>query len=855
MAALRGRLGYIVAAVVLILVPLVFLWEMAIEGREPDAPDTQAARPLGVWAREATETLDELPLWCPAIFSGMPSHGSFIHTPSSPFDPTRWMRLPFENNRGMRYYVSLLLGAAALYILFVRRRFAPAAALIGTLAFVLTPYSIGLIAAGHSTKLQALYLAPLIFLAIDVLLVRRSLFAAGLLAFAVAVQAWNNHPQITYYSLLLGGLYLLLILVFDRPAQWRGRGLAAGLALGLAAVALGIGLVMEPYASVIEYAPYSIRGGAGALAAGDGGGGAGWDYATAWSFPPEELITFFFPAWFGLAGEPYWGRLPFTQSTHYFGITVLVLALAGVMMGRGRRRWILLSLSLFVLLAGFGRYIPVIYRPLYELLPFFDRFRVPSMMYAFLPLLMGMLAAEGVAAILERAGATGAERTRGGGRVAARGAHREQGAASRGTALRLPSRASGWRWLLLALPLLVLWLVVGEGLTDALLSGGAFVKGGETARGVPAHYTELVSSRAALLRDSVALGLLFAGLIGALIEGLRRRMLPGWAAGVLLCAAVAADLWITDLRFYHPVARAQTQAILKEDPLIRFLRETEPPFRIAPLSRQMQEFQSNRYAAFGLESIGGYHPAKLRIYQDLIDAGAIVSFPVLSMLNVQYLVLDVSLAERGFPLVTTVAGPGGDQFVHRNPGMCPRAWFVDEVRTSADAEALLAGLSDPAFNPRRTALMIEAEAGLRPDSLGHGEVRLLDEAGRPLPFEYGPHEILLPVRVQGPRPGLLVFSEIHYPPGWRATIDGRPEAIRRVNHVLRAMWVPPGDHEVRMVAVHPALTRGIAASRISGVIVVGLLASGVWSWWRARSRRDALPAARPVDADAPQARA
>ncbi len=842
MIRLEGRRAHALAIAILALVPLVFFAEMIFEGKEPAAPDTQASRPLSVWGERTEEAIGEVPLWCPGIFSGMPSFGSFIYTPSSPFDLTRLLRQPFRASRGMRYYVTLLLGAGALYALLSIRRLAPPAALIGTLAFVMTPYAFGLVAAGHATKLQALYLAPLVFLAIEWLLARRSLLMTGLLAAAIAFQLWNNHPQISYYTLLLGGLYFLLVLAFDRPQGWTGRRLGVGVALAVLAIALGVGLVMDPYAAVMEYTPYSVRGATGGLE-GEAETGAGWDYATAWSFPPEESISFLFPSWFGLEGELYWGRLPFTQSTHYFGITILILAIAGVVLGTGRRRWILLAISLFVLIVGFGRHLPLLYWPMYELLPYFSRFRVPSMIYALLPLFAGMLAAVGAQALLRAPAArvTGARarpdpipgprEAKGAGKGKTARASREAGPAAGGRV---------WRWLLLALPIALLWFVLRSPIQQAFAGAGAFVKAGEAGRLAGSDLAALAAARAGLLWGTVALGLLFVGLMAALFEGRRRGLLSGPMAAAALVLLVTADLWIVDRKFYHPVERAAAESTLREDELVRFLKGAEPPFRIAPVTPR--EFSSNRFAAFGLESVGGYQPAKLRIYDDLISSRLLFHMPVLSMLNVQYLLSDQSLVEAGLPLVTTVTGADGrPAYVHRNPMMLPRAWFVSRVRSAPDSRALFAAMGDPSFDPEEVAWVYASEAGLLPDSLSRGEVLLMDTDGRLLPFEHDVREIRLPVRVAGPQAGMLVLSEIHYRPGWKAEIDGKEVPILRVNHVLRGLLVPPGEHDVRLRAVSRARSAGIAASRVSAALVILMIAAGAVLHRRERRRAREAP--------------
>ncbi|MCK4305562.1 MAG: hypothetical protein KAY24_15095 [Candidatus Eisenbacteria sp.] len=888
MGMLGGRRGHAIAIAVLFLVPLAFFWDMVVRGHEPIAPDTQAVRPLGVWARQAQEGLGEMPLWCPGVFSGMPSYGSFVYTPSGPLDLVRDLRLLCGGNRGLEYFVSLMIGALAIYALLVLRRKHPLCALSGSVIYTMTPYMLGLIAAGHSTKLHALYLAPVVFLAVELLLRKRALVATGFLAVALALQLWSNHPQITYYTMLLSALYVLGVLLWDRPESWRGRGLAVGLLLGFVGVALAAGLAMEPYAAVMEYTPYSIRGAPSALSqTPNAGAGVGWDYATAWSFPPGELISFLFPAWFGLEGGTYWGMLPFTQSTHYFGASVLLLAVLGLLLSSGRRRWIWLALSCVILLIGFGRHLPVLYRPMYELLPMFNRFRVPSMIYALLPLLAAFLAAEAMSAILADGiwssarspkgkkaqdsrqpgkGGKGSGDEQGRRRSIARDAAKRDGtkesardgtkaSARIGTKESARARAKesapgpkpdspgpGWirrRWggvTLAFLLLLILWLVAGSWVTDRMRCGGAFMSARESSQigphitsvlqggsvdqlqraGVPDELVRLMTRRMSFLHSTVALSLLFLTLMAVVIEGRRRGLLKGEAAAALIFLIIVADLWVIDRKFYNPVPRQQSEVILQEDEVVRFLKSQEGPFRIAPLTKE--GFGSNRYAAFGIESVGGYQPAKLRIYDDLIQSGALTTLPVLSMLNVRFILTDQNMEASGLLLASAARSLSGKTvYIHENPLVMPRAWFVRELRNWPDAKILLSQMRAPEFDPARTAYVYHEEMTELPDSLSSGEV---------LSFEVGTHHQQAQVRVTGPGPGLLVMSEIAYPPGWIATVNGEETPLLRVNHVLRAIKLPPGEHLIEVRAVSRARRAGVLASRFSALLVLLLIAAG-----------------------------
>ncbi len=827
MGVFSGRWVHGFALAVLLVLPLIFFWQMIVEGQEPPAPDTQAWRPLGKWREDAEAAHGGLPLWCPAIFSGMPAQGSFIAAPSAPLDLMRQLREAVGNGVGLTLYLHLIVGSLALYLWLIRMGRSPLAAAGGTLVFTLTPYLLGMLAAGHNTKIRAFFMVPLVFLALETLLSRRTLAAAVFLGLALAYQLWCNHPQITYYTVLLAGLYALGVLLLERPERWRGRGLTWGLLAALLAIVIAGGLILEPYASVLEYSPHSIRGATSALReAGDAAGGAGWDYATAWSYPPGELICFLFPAWFGLEGQTYWGTLPMTQSTHYLGVTVLLVALFGAALTAGRRRWVLLGLSLFVLLVGFGRHLPLLYRPMYLLLPMFKSFRVPSMIYALLPIPAALLVARGLDAV--------------------RGDEVWGGPAPRGRkgeVLRARGLVGHWGIVTLALVgLLVLWLAAGGAIADGMRRAGSFVKAEEVAGLRPEQLqalrsmsiTQLRSGGAALivqrmgmLRASVTAGLLLLALSAVVLEARRRRWLPAQAAALLVCGVLVADLWVVDRKFYQPVPASRGKVLLQPDELTRFLEQQPRPFRVAPLRRSgeaaAREFASNRYAAFGLETVGGYQPAKLQIYDDVLRSGAIDQLPVLSMLNAVFLISDQELEGQAFPLAARPRVLGGQQlYVYRNPLGERRAWFVPTARALPDGRAVLAALQEPTFEPGAVAYLTSADAAGLPPALSAGEV---------LDLAVDPGRIEARVRVAGPEPGLLVLSEIFYAPGWRLRVDDQPQPIRRVNHVLRAAVVPPGEHLVRMEAVSRARAAGRLVSRVASVAALGLLG---FAWFRGR---------------------
>lgn len=769
-----------------VLVPLLFYSSMVFRGWEPKSPDTQAVSPFGVWGKATTQALGEVPSWYPYIFCGMPSYGSFLYTPRSPINALGYLAGCFPSNRGARYVLFFIVAGLGATFFFRRQGLSRGASTAGGLLYSMTPYFLGNVSAGHATKLEALCLVPLFLLSLDWFLERPRLVSAALLGWSLALLGWAHHPQIAFYALLIGFLYaagtLLWIRVRPRPA-W-----VSALGFGLFAAVLAACLLADPYLAVREYAPHSIRGESGV--SGALGGGAGWDYATMWSFHPRELLSFVFPAWFGLQGETYWGEMPFTQSTHYFGIVPLFLAVLGFMATRSPRRVLWLTISLIVLLIGFGRFLPVIYGPMFAAVPFFNKFRVPSMIYGLLPLCLGWLVGTGVDAVVHSV----SESTRG-----TRGKKDEaRGPLLLGNELRGAWGRWGPRVLIVSWILVGLAFVVTTVLRGSLLAGGVFVKAGDPTGGAAAA---LHAERFGLLQQSLGLGLVLVALLSTSIEAARRRWLPLRFLTPVLVALILVDIVWIDRQFYHPEPKDPPGA----SPVpgaARFLAAQERPFRVFPVGPL---FSSNALGHERIESIGGYQPAKLRCYQDLIDSQLLSNSSVLAMLNVRYVVSPGPL-DLHVPPISTDRG-----YVYALPGALPRVWSVDRLEAVRGTDEMMSRLRSADFFPEVVALFYENDPLPAERSFARARVESIEQ-----------DPARLRVRAEAGGPALLMISEIWYPPGRRAFLDGQPLPLYRANHVLCAARIPAGEHEIVITTEDEARSRGAEVSRIAGG--VGLLA-------------------------------
>ncbi len=752
-----------------------------IEGKMDIRPDfIGQAIPFDRFAQDFASRSGETPLWYPHIFGGMPfqASGTYHHLQYS-FEALVNAVLPDGLIGALhgRFFFHLLLGAVSMFFLARALSLSRPASFVAAAAFV---FSTHMMATEHANRFICFMHVPLVFLAAYRVFDRGRVFDMVLLGGAFGSQLCSFHPQIAFYTAMLIGLYAAYAVINDlrdrAPAgiMLRKSGLFAGgivLALAVAAVLV---LPMQ------EYAQYSVRG----LSV--GGSGVNAPFATSWSFPPIEVLTFLIPSFAGFGGLFYWGDMPFTDFPNYLGVVVFVLAVSGVILRPSRMTAFLVLAAALALLVSFGRHLPPVSYVMLHFVPFFAKFRAPVMILVIVQFAAALLAGYGVHALIERIRA---------GRDSLRR-----------FATRLCCVAGG-------VLLLVLVLTVFESSFQSFMTG-VYVQA-DAAHGSRAglldnadYHARLNAMRFGLLMADLWLMTLFLCAAAALLFATRKAGPALFAAGV--SALLAVDLLLVASRVVNPEddpARIQAHYAARENEIVKALEEDTGLYRILPLS----EFSSNEYGYFGISSIGGYHAAKLGIYQELMDRVGFSSFPVLNMLNTRYLVSRQPLPESG--LSPVAESDGG--YLYRNDAALPRAFLVDSVQVVAGKDAVFEALNEPGFEPGEYAILEQpVREALGP--LGESSVEIT---------AHTPHRI--EVAVEADAPGLLVLSEIYYPAGWSATIDGEPAEIYKTNYVLRSVAVPAGRHEVVMTFAPSSFATGLLVSRIAGTLVLaGLIAAG-----------------------------
>jgi hypothetical protein len=769
------------ATLVLLVLVLAFFHEVAIEGLTFVSPDTVS--PAG-FVRAGERALFQervYPLWNPYVFLGMPSFASgaynpFIYPPDWPLALiARVLPLP-DMTWLLIYYV---LGGLFMFLLAREWGARPEGALLAGVAFVFAPNLVAVGSHGHGSQLVDSAYVPLILWLATRWMRRGGIHHLGWLAIAGGFQLLRGHVQICFYTWLAVALYLLVELgaglmkgADPPPARRVGRAAAVG-----AAMALAFGIAAFYSLPLRDYAAHSIRGGGA-------GGGVGMDYATAWSLAPWELPTAVVPGAVGFGGQTYWGGMPFTDYPNIHVGIVTVLAAVPAVLTRGAPQAFALVLAVVSILVAMGSYFPL-YKFLYDHLPLFNKFRVPVMIVVLFQVAVALGLAWGWTRVLEEGRA------------------------------RAPSRATGRLLLGLAIAL-ALGLVVGvmgQGAWhDAYVRLATSKKAGFPPEAAEYAFRMAVTD---LGRTSV-IGLLALGLVLLL----RRGRLPALVGTLGLLVLLLVDLWPVSRGVMRPVIGPRTETTIEaeRDEVIAFLEQAGPrgTFRILPFT----DFQTNRYAGFEIATLGGMHAAKPKLFQDFMDSRARFSLPWFRLLNIRYLIIDQPLDNPGMRLVHRVASqmPGQpDALIYENDFALPRATVVGQVRVAPAAailDTIATGLVDPA-----TTVWMERDPGLE---LGPVEGATATIAEAKL------NRVVVDVTTPGP--GLLRLADLWYP-DWKATVDGRPAEVLRVDYLLRAVPVPAGSHRVVFTFEPRSMRLGLIVSVVSLLLALALILAG---WWLGR---------------------
>lgn len=791
-----------IAALFLVLSLLFF--SVAFRDMEPMASD------ITQWQGSAKSIIDynsahkDRALWTNSMFSGMPSY--MISFPN---------RYPFLESitklmdRLMNWRIFLLfIGGLGVFFLIKLLKMDDFIAFFAAISFVLSCHWVGLLEIGHNTKFMAMMYVPWVVWGVIYLRQKPGFLSLGLFSAFLIMQLRQNHPQITYYLYLFLGMYWLYELIISvKDKDMKGFGLWTLLfilAFGITALA-----VMNPYMSTMEYSHYTMRGGAEGLDKA---------YAQGWSFHPKEILGLIIPDFFGGINESYWGYMPFTQVYNYFGIVVLLLGILSLT-GKEKRLSIFLWLSsLFFLVISFGSATPALSDLFLKYLPFFNKFRVPSMSLVIWQFNAVILAALGIKSVIDN-----------------------------GDDPFWQKRYKTGFWIMGGIYLF--WLLFARKVFGSLPFATAAQIEQYTQANAMSQLNKIKELRLSALYKSGVLSLLFATITIGMVYLKSIGKLKKELFVLILVLFSFIDLWpytgkhLKDL--YPRKNRLNRYNIGDYD---AFLLQDKDSYRIYPF--RTNSIRPAGEWAFNHETIDGYSAAKLQRYDDILQifngsvdyAGEFANYliasleeedkgelntPILNMLNAKYIIAPANFPEAKKGENISKVYQGNQVLIYQNNKALPKAWFVENTEVIESREEMLKKLKDNDFDPAKTALLEENVEGIKAP----------DEAWiKPIKREL--HE--LQYQYSSDTDAFAVFSEVYYPAGWKAFVGQDELKIYAVNHALRGIKLPKGEHTLRMEFKPDSYKKSVHLSLIGLLISTLLILSGIVQYIIKRKRNKDL---------------
>ena len=761
---------HILSLVILFIVPFVLFFDITLGGKELERHDITQWRAGAESIIEYREEFGKEPLWAENMFGGMPAYVVSVKKQVPHLD---YLSRLFQGiYPAFQFWVML----SGMYFLLVLMGFRPLSSVFGSLLYSLTTYFPVIIMAGHTSKFFALGIIPWV-IAGYWMLTRSDKKLPGLLLFMVSMtlEVRAGHPQITYYFMyLLGFLWL-----FDSWNAFKKNDLKNwGIVTAMLLIGGIVGILgnAERFLTLQEYAEYSIRGGSAI----QGTEGLNESYAFAWSQGISETLTLLVPDLFGGASPDYWGPKSVTSGPHYLGIMALLFILIALFKVRKKVMYVFFGTGTLAIFFAWGNNFELLNHFAFNYIPMFSKFRAPETWLVLTSFSYSVVAVYGLNWLLTN--------------------YHEK-------SVSLKSFYSPFGIVLAILISLFVFTkstdyinpVEIDRISAQIAQQNQVSPQNPQVRQQARNYvkTRLVPEREEKANADVLRAGFFIVISGALVFLLISEKLNATATVALIVLATGIDLVSVDKRYINEekfvAGNVDTERYIlsqKRDIdtyIVDNIHSDEAyPYRVLPL---LDGAFSNAVPSYFYPSLGGYTGAKLSTVQDVLmaDGNPLFAGPMginldlLALLNTKYITYGQGLNLPGItPVFQSQSG-----VVYELNNVLPKAFFVDSLITAQNSVEAYEYLYPGKTDLSSTAIVEDYEGSTSADSTASVEVT--NYTGAEMSF-----------KVSRKNPGFLVISEMYYPAGWKAYLDGAETPIYKTDYLLRGVEIPAGDHELEL---------------------------------------------------------
>ena len=758
---------------------------------------------------EFTKQTGEIAWWTNSMFGGMPAfmiHGKYPNSIGSTIGGQLMNVLPTPINM-------IFLMMLGMYILLIVLRASVWQAVLGAIAFAFCSLNMVLIPAGHTSKVIALAYAPMVAAGAVLCFRGKYLLGAALTALFMSLELYANHVQITYYfGLFLAGYILVQIIEHIKSGQIKPL-IFSLLAFGGGAI-LGLGNHTMRLWSNAVYSAETIRGKSELTSNVQSKGGLDRDYAFQWSYGIGETGTLLIPNFYGGAnggslggkksetlkamvnagipeenamgfaehGYSYWGEQPIVGGPVYAGAIIMFLFILGAFLIKGNTKWWLVITTIIFIMFSWGKNLPSLNYLMFDYFPVYNKFRGVTSIMSLVQLALVTLAILTLKQIGEQKPTF--------------------------NDLKKPliyslALTAGLALIFALIPTLFLNFKSSND-ASMQITGDKSVDS-QILRGI-------VSDRESLMRSdafrSLVLILLAAGLMWAWIS----NKIKDFVFYPILILLVIFDMFGVDKRYFNNdnfVSKSESEDVFAPTALDTQILQDKSIYRVLDGASQ-QGFSNDSKASYYHKSLGGYHGAKLRRYQEVIENQfSKNNMAVFNMLNTKY-------------FTQPAQQQGGQPTVAQNPDACGNAWFVKEFKLVKNADEEMKSLDK--FNPKQTAFIDQRFA----DQVNNLKIAFDSTANSIKLTDYKLN--LMTYESNAKTDQLAIFSEIYYRGNldWKAYVDGVYKPHLRANYILRGMVVPAGKHKIEFKFMPESVAKGNTVDLIASILMVGLLGFAVF---------------------------